>query len=185
MMRKTYVYWLVGLVFIMACENNIVKPEEIITNDDTKVEIASDVEMLYSDSAIVRVRIKAPTLLNHIDKSNPKKEFPDGIAVDFFNKRQQVSSRLTAKYAVQIEYKNIVVVRDSVVVYSANNERLKTEALTWNDFKEEVYTNRFVEITTPTEVIKGYGFKSDQNFTNWEIKKVTGQVASETLKKEF
>lgn len=168
----------VGL--ITACSENTLT-DEAISIADTKYEIADSVEILYSDSAVVRVRIKAPLLYNYIDKKDPRREFPEGILVEFFDANKKIQSRLTAKRAVQYEKSNKFIVEDSVVIKSARNEMMETEGLIWDESTQRVQTDRFITITTATEVIKGYGFESDYDFQNWELKKVSGRLQSDRV----
>ncbi len=94
--------------------------QEIIDKDRLAIESAREVKMLYSDSAVVRVRITGPLMLRHVESKSPFQEFPEGVDVDFFDANQRVQSKLTAKYAIRYEGKNEVTVRDSVVWESVN-----------------------------------------------------------------
>lgn len=172
------------MAFFASCSDNIIE-EELITKRDTEFEVADSVEILYSDSAIVRVQIKAPILYNYSENKNPRREFPNGILVEFFDENKKIQSRLTAKKAVQYEKLNKFIVEDSVVVKSVKNEIIETEGLVWDESTQQVYTDRFITITTATEVIKGYGFESDYNFQNWELKKVSGRLKVNRVNKQF
>lgn len=176
---KLYTIILVGIFtfLLSACEKEVSKME-VLSKEDAKVEIAKDVKILYSDSAVVRIQIQGPTLVNHTTLGNLRREFPDGVAVDFFDADQKVTSRMTAKYAIQFNNQRKVFIRDSVVVVGVN-ETLKTEGLIWDENKQRISSDRFVTITTPDERIEGYGFESDQDFINWEIKKVIGRFKIE------
>ncbi len=170
-------------VFFTACADEIVIENEVITQADTKFEIADSVEILYSDSAVVRIRITAPLLYNYTEEKNPRKEFPKGILVEFFDENKNIQSRLTAKTAVQYDKTNKFVVEDNVVIKSIKNERIETEGLVWDESTQRIYSDRKIVITTASEVINGYGFESDYNFQNWELKKITGRLKSERVNK--
>ena len=160
----------------MACENDMAEINKVISKDEIKVETAHNVELLYSDSAVVQVQVTGPKMLRHLDKNTPTEEFPEGIRVDFLNKNRRSTSNLTAKYAIRFESKNEIIVRDSVVRNSGKGEKLETEELIWNDKKKKMSSKKFVKITKPDEVIYGYGFEADQEFNRWEIIQVTGQI---------
>lgn len=179
------ILFFIGMIGIFAaCSNNAIM-EEDVTIADTQYEIADSVEILYSDSAVVRVRIKAPLLYNYTDKKNPRREFPKGILVEFFDENKNIQSRLTAKTAVQYEKLNKFIVEDSVVVKSVRNEMMETEGLVWDESSQKVHTDRFITITTSTEIIKGYGFESDYDFQNWELKKVSGRLQADRVNQQF
>ena len=66
--------------------------------------------------------------------------------------------------------------RGSVVVRSDSGTILKTEELYWNNKRERVHTEAFVEIVSPTEEIRGMGLESDQSLTHYTILRVTGKA---------
>lgn len=173
--------WLGMLGLLMACENKMQDIEALQEKLDTQVERAEEVEILYSDSAKIRVKIAGPTMLYHLDRKDPKQEFPDGVKVDFFDQFQELSSVLTAKYAIRLEQKQQVLVRDSVVWKSRDNEKLETEELIWDEQKEKLLSNKFVVITRPEEIIYGHGFEANQDFSNARINAVEGRIAVDKL----
>lgn len=174
------------LLLIIGCDSEMATVPREITTSDLYIERATDVEILYSDSAIVRLSIQAPTLLNHIMSGKEKKEFPDGIKVDFFNEYGQTTSTLTAKSAIQNDRANKIFIREDVLVKSSNNETLETDELIWDERAKKLYTDKWVKVSTADEVIYGYGFSSNQEFTYWKISKVRGRFTVEgNLKEEF
>ena len=185
MQIKQLLALLISIVFIAGCENDLTEIQKVITKEEVGTEQAFDVEMLYSDSAQVRVCIKGPLLIRYLDKVDPREEFPEGVKVDFFGPRNTPQSVLTAKYAIRHQKKNEVFIRDSVVWESKNQERLETEELVWDDKNQRVYSNKFVTIRKPEEVIYGYGFEATQDFTHWKIKAIEGRLKVDGLKDEF
>lgn len=179
-MRKLTLW--VGMIgLLLACENNLEDVAALNEKLDTQVERAEEVEILYSDSAKIKVKIAGPTMLYHLDRKDPKQEFPDGVKVDFFDQFQNKSSVLTAKYAIRLEQKQQVLVRDSVVWKSVDNEKLETEELIWDEQKEKLLSNKFVVITRPEEIIYGHGFEANQDFSNARINAVEGRIAVDQL----
>jgi lipopolysaccharide export system protein LptC len=63
-----------------------------------------------------------------------------------------------------------------VVVTNAKNEQLNTEELVWNEKLQKFYTEKFVKISTPTQVIYGDGLESNQTFTQYKITNVKGII---------
>lgn len=170
---------------LCACEEGPVAVEEPAENYDVSRETTRDVDILYSDSAQVRVRIKGPTMLTYNDRREPRQEFPDGVAVDFFGPNQEISSKLTAKYAIRYENDAYVVIRDSVVWQSLEGEKLETSQLIWDERRERVYSDRFVVVTRPEEIIYSQGFEANQDFSNIRMKAVEGRMKVEDLSEEF
>ncbi len=168
-----------ALISLAACKNELAEIEALTDNYSTNVETAKEVEILYSDSAQVRVRITGPTMLYHLDRTQPHQEFPDGVNVDFYDAEGLVTGELTARYGVRYENRGEVVVRDSVVWKSTEGEKLETEELIWDEHTGKVYTKKFVVVTRPDEIIYGHGFEADQNFTYSRINAIEGRIKVE------
>ena len=173
------------ILLLSACHNDPADIEAFFGQLDTSIETAKEVEILYSDSAIIRVKILAPTMLRHLDSQEPFQEFPDGVNVEFFDARQKVSSTLTAKYAIRYDRESKVVVQDSVVWQSVAQEKLETEELIWDEKTQKVFTNKFVVITRPDEIIYGHGFEANQDFSYSKIKAIEGRLKVEDIGKEL
>ncbi|TNE54292.1 MAG: LPS export ABC transporter periplasmic protein LptC [Bacteroidetes bacterium] len=171
------------LLGLWACDPASRRVEEEYTKDDTQVEIARDVEILYSDSAVVRVRVLGPTLYNFVDRLEARQEFPDGIKMEFLTPSRRVRSTLTAKFAIRKQEKGLVIARDSVVLTTVQQEKLETEELIWDEKTKKVSTEKFVKVTKPGEVIYGYGLEANQDFSFWKITVPKGTIRAEQLDK--
>ena len=175
---------LLGLLLLFcACENDMRDVKRFEGMANSSVEEATEVELFYSDSAVVRMRLQAPLMQEDRDEKEPKRIFPDGLEVDFYGRDKQISSHLTALYAEYSEKKRFIVLQDSVVIHNSQGEQLETEELFWDERKNEIYSDKFVKVTTPTEVMQGYGFRSDIEFKNWEIDSLSGIFESSSLLK--
>ena len=95
-------------------------------------------------------------------------------------KRQSVESVLKAEDAEVDEVNNIMTALKSVVLTSSEGEELKTEELIWDERKNKIYTDKKVTIQTGNEVIKGQGFESNPNFSEYSISKIHGTFNFET-----
>lgn len=176
--HKILLFWsgIIFLVLFLSCENDLAEVSKFIEDDAVAIEVGEKVKMLYSDSGRVEMMIEAPLLHRHLDKRTPKREFPVGLEVFFLDREQQVQSWLIGKYAIENENKQIITVRDSVVLFNHNAEKLETDELIWDKTKNTIYTKQFVRITTENEQITGYGFEADREFKHWKIIAPQGSV---------
>jgi LPS export ABC transporter protein LptC len=186
-MQKYFFHTLyIGIFFsvLQSCGNDIGSINAFVRKEDTGKEVATNIEMLYSDSAVVRVKVRAPLMVHLLDPEKPKQSFPSGILVDFFDKNKQQVSKLTSKKAERDENNGEVHLQDSVVVWNNKQEKMETDELFWNEPAQRIYSDKFVKITTPTEIIHGKGFEANSDFSHWTLKEVTGTVQSKTLFQE-
>jgi LPS export ABC transporter protein LptC len=184
-MQKTLFYLLCGIGIVcsvVACDNIKNETRQIVTQDDVAVEVSHGVEILYSDSAYVRVRVTGPVLLNYSDHEDPRQEFPESVRIEFLEPDLSIKSVLTSKKAVRRQEKSEIIARDSVVMTTAKKEKLETEELTWNEKTAKVYTEKFVKVTKPGEIIYGYGLEASQDFSYWKITVPKGRIKVDQLK---
>lgn len=188
-MRKNYRKYIIlfaGLGFLSACENDMSEVNSLFSKEETQVETALGVEMLYSDSALLKLRIVTPKLIRHLDQRESFQEFPEGLLVEFFSEDgKTVTSRLTANYAERYENESKFIIQDSVVWVSQQGERLESEELIWEEETDRVHTKKFVVIRRPDEIIYGHGFESNQKFTQWRIRAIEGRIKANNLMQDF
>lgn len=145
---------------------------------DTKrlpVDVAKDVEMIYSDSAQIKVLIKSPLMMKYEGEQNYL-EMPKGIKAYFYDDDRSVKSFLTANYAVSYEDSKIMEVKKDVVLVNQRGQKLNTEHLVWNQRNKIIYTENFVKITTKDKIMFGDGLESDESFDRWTILKPRGEI---------
>lgn len=167
---------LFAICLLSACIND---PEDVTRLREKlsdKVELAKGVRIIFSDSGYVRGIVTAPTMLNYLDRTDQRQEFPDGLRVAFLDEYQDTSSTLIAKWGVYRSRSKKITVRDSVVWESADLQRLETEELNWDEKGKRIHTNKFVVLQQPDYVITGYGLEADQAFTNARVLQVDGRV---------
>ena len=100
-------------------------------------------------------------------------EFPEGLKVEFLSPSKKVTSWLVADYALRKDKEKKIYVEKNVILYNKTNDKLETDELVWDEEAEEVYTSRPVKISQPSkgDTSFGYGFKADQEFSRFEIKR--------------
>ncbi len=164
-------------VAFSACTNDIETVSQLTGTSSLPTLIVKDVETLYSDSAIVKLRIEAPEFKRYETKDEPYDEYPQGVYVEFYNTNSRVVGSLSAEYAKF--YVNRELWEASKNVEAKNhekNEQLNTEILFWDLQREEIYSESFVRITTDDEVLYGDGFKAKQDLSAWKILKPKGTL---------
>ena len=141
------------------------------------VEIAENVSIDYTDSGIVRARITAKLMKRHPNVEDPYLEMTDGVTADFYNEYGDRQSTLTAGYAVNYESKDLILIRDSVTILNKHDEEIQTSELYWDKKERKIYSDKEVRIREGNEkILYGLGFESNETFTRYRIKNLTGTV---------
>lgn len=139
-------------------------------------ETAENVTIEYTDSGILKAVIESPVMIGVKNVRNPYIEMPKGIRADFIDKTGNIESYLISEYGISYTEQKRIVVRRNVQVLNVKCEKLETEELVWDQQKGRIYTDKFVKITTPEQIITGEGMESDQTFSDWEIMNVSGTI---------
>ncbi|MEO0338187.1 MAG: LPS export ABC transporter periplasmic protein LptC [Bacteroidota bacterium] len=175
---KQILFSIVVIATIVACskggELDANLPE--LTPADALVEETENVRLLYSDSAITKVQVTGPLMLNHTERNRLRKEFPKGIRVEFYDEQGAISSVLTAKHAIQYEMDDRIIARDSVVWKSADKRMLETSELIWDEREQLIYTNKFSVITAPRDTIFTQYFEATQDFSKIKMTSTDGTI---------
>lgn len=160
---------------LVSCENNIDKVNLITATDKTPLQSEENATYTYSDSAKIKFVLKAP-LLNTFGGKNPYQECPNGMNVNFYDDSGHVSSHINSDYAIRRENAKIMEADGNVVVVNKKGEKLNTEQLFWDQVKHIIYTPKYVQIRTATEILYGDGLQSNEDFTHYTITNIRGTV---------
>lgn len=168
---------LCGSVVFISCETNRNEVMAIGNKLILPSQTGKDITMMYSDSSMLKIRLQAP-LMQVFDKDVKEKMtlLPKGLLVVFYDEDEKESTTLKADYGVRYEQSKRMEVKYGVEVVNVNGEKLNTEHLIWDEQTKKIMSDAFVKITTAKEIIMGKGIEANQDFTQYEIKEITGSI---------
>ena len=168
----------------MTCTNDMKEVMILPKKELRPSQIGDSVTLLYSDSTQLKVVLKANRMLIfNKNVSEPYTLLPKGLFVTFFDDQEKVSATLKANYGIRYDIKKQMEAKYAVELINKDGTKLETEKLIWNEVTQRIYTDAFVKITNRKEIIMGTGMESNQDFTKYEIKHVTGQIQINTDEK--
>ena len=148
---------------------------EAISENDTLPSMSSlGVTTLISDSGITRYKIVAEEWLIFDKKNPPYWAFEKGVYLEKFDTLFRIDASIKADTAYYHEKKKLWELKGNVQIHSQRGDKFQTDLLFWDEKKEKVYSDKFIQIEQEDKVIKGYGFESNQDLTEYEIKNTTG-----------
>jgi LPS export ABC transporter protein LptC len=171
-------YFFIVLIFL-SCQNNTKEIEQVTKKDAIfPTDHGKQVEILYTDSGFVRWRLTSP-VMNHYTYNIKERylEMPEGLYLEFFNDSNKVKTTLKANYGIRYEVSKRTEVKYKVVVTNMNGEVLNTEQLFWDETTRKIYTKEFVKITTKKEILMGTGLEANEDFSEYEIKNISGSIS--------
>ncbi len=171
-----HVVLLVLVCMFCACTKKEVRHRASAIEDRKAMAVleGDDVTTLISDSGITRYRIKAQKWLIFDKADTPYWEFPKGIYLEKFNLDLEADATVEADYAYYNETLQRWTLRGNVKALNLQGEQFETPLLFWDQKEESVYSDSSIVITRETSIIKGVGFRSNQEMTQYTILRPTG-----------
>ncbi|MCS6917733.1 MAG: LPS export ABC transporter periplasmic protein LptC [Chitinophagales bacterium] len=166
--------WLMALH--VCCVNDPGTIRRITSREDPSREEGTGVTLIYSKEGHIQAHLEAPLMVRLTREKEAITELPSGLVLRFFDPSMQEESRLTAHYGVVYENSDEMIARNNVVATNKNGDKLETEELIWNQKTRRIYSDKFVRITTADEIMFGDGFESNEDLTNYTIRKIRGTV---------
>ncbi len=128
----------------------------------------------YTDSGKTKMQLQAPI---QVEYSNGNQEYEKGLTVTFYKSETLVQSVLKADFVHYNKQQDLYTAIGNVVLEDLiKHERLNTGKLHWSRSEGRVFNNEYVEITTPTQILKGKGLTAKQDFSSYTILEPEGQI---------
>lgn len=163
---------LILLVGSIGCREDVDKSQ--LAYYEGPYRTSFEIELLHSDSAIVRTKLMAD---KQLEFKNGDAEFPEGIVIHFFDKEGELSTTIRADRGYFDRKSNIYRGEGDVQVHNlVKEQKLNSEELFWDKTKKKIYTEKFVTVEEPDRIIKGTGMEADEGFNEYKFTKVTGEI---------
>lgn len=165
-------------LFLNACNEDDLKKAAKISAK--KITLSKDrslqVEIIFSDSAVVKAKGYAPVL----DQVNPSEgskyqEMPGGVKITFFDLLQNVTGTITSDYAIRKETEEITIFRKNVVVIR-EDLTFNTEELTWNQRKQMFFSPRGIVTRPDGTILNAVNFSAPQDFSSVDFEQGSGET---------
>ena len=169
-----------GIVMLLACKNDLQDVNKLVQPERRPEMTGDNLEMIYSDSAKIKYRVLTPEYLKINKEKEKYEECPQGIYVISYDKDGEMAGSIRSKYAKKLEEEMLWEARNEVIVINAEGKKLETELLYWDMKKEQIYSDRYVRLTSGGQIIEGNnGFVSDQNLEHPVFLSITGNIEVE------
>lgn len=167
---------LILIVFLISCKRDLEKVQQFALKSDFATESVTGVQIVYTDSGALKAKVEAKLLQHFPYSKEPYMLIPKGLYATFYDLNQEPNAMVSAGSGIYYEAKKEMHLKENVMLVNTKGDTLKTEYLIWDEANEKIRTDHFVKIITPDEVIFGDGFESNQNFTEYRIRKIRGTL---------
>jgi LPS export ABC transporter protein LptC len=160
--------WILSIVLLVgvwACE--ISEDSEIPFVYTGPLMTTENLAISYSDSG--RVIVKMSTAIQE-KLQNEDEVYPKAVYVNFINKDAVEYSSLRGDSGKYIKSEDHYLIMGNVFFYNREQQQsLSTNELIWNPKKKIVYSNKKVQINTPTDQLVGNGMEAAQDFSTYKF----------------
>jgi len=170
-MKRNLISFII-LTFLFSCSEEKIQPqiEKSIIEGEIPSNESWNSKIMFTDEG----RIKAVLYSNHLKMFEIQRTtLLEGVKINFYNNAQKNTSWLTSLRGKVNDVTKDMYAIDSVVAENDSGTVLKTSELMWRNSDQKIVTDKFVTITSPKEIIQGFGLESDQHLENYKIFNVT------------
>ncbi|MDA3860056.1 MAG: LPS export ABC transporter periplasmic protein LptC [Melioribacteraceae bacterium] len=180
---QNYIMGFIITLLLISCNDEKIKPQVDLTMEEENLPIQEswNSKILFTENG----KLKGILYTDYLETyKKPKEKLLKNVKVEFYNDTGVKTSQLTSKRGKIDDATQDMYAIDSVVATNDSAKvKLESDELMWRKKDEKIVSDKFVRITTETEVIEGYGLVSDQNIENYVIKNVTYQTTTSSAKK--
>ena len=153
-------------LFVVSCKHKLAEAERIDPSKAPSQEVRG-MFAANSTNGSLTMRAEAPVMQRFESDTSTLELFPEGFSVYAYTADGLLETVITAdraRHRADKRYKDNeswqafgnVVIRNVI-----KRERMETDTLYWNKEKNEIYTDCYVRMHSPSGFMQGYGMHSD------------------------
>jgi LPS export ABC transporter protein LptC len=179
MIKRTYlatvILAVVSSFFCLSCGNRDKQLGPAVTSrDSTSVVTTLGVDMLISEQGVIRYHVIAEEWKIFDKMDPPFYSMEKGVLLEILDSLMQVESKLVADTAYYLSNDEIWHLIGNVHAENIRNEEFDTPDLFVNNRTSRMYSDSIIHIKQERQIIVGHGFDSNQNLTEYTIRKTEG-----------
>lgn len=136
--------------------------------------LTRDVETLVSDSGITKFKITTPVWYVYDEDDAPHWLFPEGLWLEKYDPDMKIEATIAADSAIYFKHKQLWRLDGHVDISNTDGSRFLTPQLFWDQRQHKLYSDSFIHIEQPSQVLEGYGFDSNEQLTRYNVRSVSG-----------
>ena len=157
------------LVFLACQERQEHIAPAVNPKDSVSTMVTYGVNMLVSDSGMMKYRIVAECWEVNQAKNPSRWIFEKGLFLEQFEPKFHVEAYIQCDTAYYFDQEKLWELRGRVRVRNIEGLRFSSEELFWDQNKHELYSYKYSRLVTPDREMEGTYFRSDERMTKYTI----------------
>lgn len=170
--------------FLASCKDDTKSSVNFTYDRETVPTMTTDsVNMLISDSGVIRYRLIAKTWDIFEQAKDPHWFYPQGLYLEQFDSAFNVVVTVKADTAWNFTARKLWKLKGHVFVKNIVGETFSSDELFWNQQQQRIYSDKFVKIDRPDKgILQGKGgFEANQQMTEYEFRRVGESTTGKTI----
>ncbi len=168
------------IAMLFSCKNDIRTVTALSGTDSIPDLKAVSITVWQSDTGEVKSKFKAPLMERYESSNKPYTLFPKGLHIQFYNNDGAIQAELKADWARDWTKQKYIEFKGQVIFQNfEKGNKLETEELIWDQKKESISSEVKIKITTTNDVLFGTGLTADEDFNEYEILNLHGNIEVE------
>lgn len=178
---------LIMMVMIGSCgEDDKLGVTNAIDADKMPQLSTRNVSTLISDSGYTKYKVVTP--LWNIYGSQKGEEaywdFPEGVYLRQLDHALEVVSTVAADSAVYFPNRKLWELYGDVEIDQKEKAYFFSQRIFFDDRQKKIFSDTFIHIKTPTQILEGVGFESNQSMTRYRVLRPTGMFPTKQFEGE-
>lgn len=157
------------LVFLACQERQEHIAPAVNPKDSVSTMVTYGVNMLVSDSGMMKYRIVAECWEVNQAKNPSRWIFEKGLFLEQFDPKFHVEAYIQCDTAYYFDQEKLWELRGRVRVRNIEGLRFSSEELFWDQNKHELYSYKYSRLVTPDREMEGTYFRSEERMTKYTI----------------
>lgn len=133
-----------------------------------------NVSTLISDSGVTKYKVVTPLWNIYSETGDPCWKFPEGVYLRQFDRKMKVVATVAADSAVYYTERRLWRLEGNVEIDQRPDAFFTSQRIFFDDRRHRIYSDTFIHIETPTQILEGVDFEANEDLTNYTVRRPTG-----------
>lgn len=161
-------------LFVACREENKLEVAKSVNPKKLPTLSTRNVLTYISDSGYTKYKIVTPLWNVYNETKEPFWDFPEGVYLRQLDHQLQVVATIAADSAKYFTSQRRWELYGNVEIDQKGRSFFASQRIFFDDRNKQIYSDTFIHIETPTQILEGLGFKSNMEMTRYSVLKPTG-----------
>ena len=161
-------------LFIACREENKLEVAKSVNPKKLPTLSTKNVLTYISDSGFTKFKIVTPLWNVYNETEEPYWDFPEGVYLRQLDHQLEIVATIAADSAKYFTGQKRWELYGNVEIEQKGKTFFSSQRMFFDDRNKQIYSDTFIHIETPTQILEGMGFTSNLEMTRYSVLKPTG-----------